>query len=401
MENKLIPEKWFVKPTTLAEAEILNKWRVNKIKDEGGTMYIYLTLNHNCFLLSKHQHDGSYFYDSNEIRSFDKESKLPPFYDDYVELTFNQWEKLILNKSVKLAFKGFNSKLQCRDTKFEIGVTYSLPILNRKPKLCTSDGYHYCNRLEEVFNHYVNSVNNRFCIIEVLGDFSEDETKGTTYSFRIIRELTREEVDNYLNADKLLDVEYENYEHKKNQRDKAEIEIRRNFDNKELIDKAVKEELAKIKQKTEDKAKERTAKIAKNMKLDIVKAFQEKYPHTQIGGSVGLFLHGIELNRFYNNCVNDLDIITPYYTLFENINDKITINLLGEKEYKSGCDFDECITISGIKADVRIDNHQKYNIIEFEGFKYKVSALEAIWAAKLRYNAKKHNDDLRESMHLK
>lgn len=79
---------------------------------------------------------------------------------------------------------------------------------------------------------------------------------------------------------------------------------------------------------------------------------------------------------------------------------KITINLLGEKEYKSGCDFDECITISGIKADVRIDNHQKYNIIEFEGFKYKVSALEAIWAAKLRYNAKKHNDDLREAMHL-
>lgn len=392
MENKLIPEKWFVKPTTLEEAEILNKWRVNKIKDEGRTAYTYLTLDLNTFLLSKHQHDDSYFYN---------ESKLPPFYDDYVELTFNQWEKLILNKSVKLAFKGFNSKLQCRDTKFEIGVTYSLPILNRKPKLCTSDGYHYCNRLEEVFNHYVNSVNNRFCIIEVLGDFSEDETKGTTYSFRIIRELTKIELVNWEIANILLDIEYEDYDNKKKQRDEAESKIKDKITNKALIDEAVKEELVKIKQETEDKAKERTAKIVKNMKLDIVKAFQEKYPHTQIGGSVGLFLHGIELNRFYNSCINDLDIITPYYTLFENINDKITINLLGEKEYKSGCDFDECIAINGIKADVRIDNHQKYNIIEFEGFKYKVSALEAIWAAKLRYNAKKHNDDLRESMHLK
>ena len=384
------PEKWYLMITE-ENKNILNFWRVK----QPGCSFKNTKLNEGHYLVSKYEHDDSYYFSDN--------IKNAPYYSDYKEITFEQFKKAMdLDNVGKLAFKGFKQDLSCRSVVFEKGITYSLTDLGREPRLCSHDGYHYCNDLSNVFDHYPRiDITNRFCIIEILGKWTEDSSKGTTYSFRIIRELTRNEIDDYVNSNKLLEIENENYSNKKKQRDEEEIKLRKVLENKETINKIVKEELTRIEQEKQDKAKANISKFAKNLKLDIIRKFQEKYPHTQIGGSVGLFLHGVILQRF-NTPINDFDIITPYYTLFEDLNNgvnSIKINL-SDEDYKSGCDFDECISIGGIKADIRIDNHQKYNMIEFEGFKYKVSTLEAIWAAKLRYNVKKHNDDLREAMHL-
>lgn len=56
--------------------------------------------------------------------------------------------------------------------------------------------------------------------------------------------------------------------------------------------------------------------------------------------------------------------------------------------------------IGNIKVDYRIDPKQRYEIIEYDGFKFKVSNLLTILEAKMRYamlpNGKKHKSDLEE-----
>lgn len=319
-------------------------------------------------------------------------------------ISFDEWSNLMNLKNIKgkYAYKGFNSELKCRNEKFEIGITYSKPS-NDKPKLCSSDGYHYCNTLSNINEHYPFANNNRYCIIEILGNYTEDESKGITTSFRIIRELDPTEIQSMKRNDEkstdLLNHYINFWDSCKSDRDKNEASIKTKVKNQALIDKLVIEKLTERSESEKNKAKEQTQKIAKAMRLDLVRKFQKQYPHTQICGSVGLFLHGIELKRFTRD-INDFDIITPYYTKFEHLPCGVLIDEISS-EGRSGNDFKECITIEGIKADVRIDNTQKYDIIEFEGFKYKVSVLEVIWAAKLRYNNPKHNADLKEAMKIK
>jgi hypothetical protein len=44
-------------------------------------------------------------------------------------------------------------------------------------------------------------------------------------------------------------------------------------------------------------------------KLQILREFQTKYPDSHVGGSIGLYLHGIDLKRDISR--TDLDITTP------------------------------------------------------------------------------------------
>ena len=250
---------------------------------------------------------------------------------------------------MKIGYKGFNENLACMEQKFEIGSTYTKTSV-KNPRLCTSDGYHYCNTLGQVFNFYRNTGSNRFCEIEILGDHNDDYEKSITTSFRIIRELSKEEINNIIK-------------------------------------------------------KETDKKIAKNFNLEFLKEFQTKYPMTFIGGSTALFLYGIRLERWVHP-TSDLDIISPYFILFESENNGTSYSYSHTK--KSGNDFDETfqLTISDIaggvhfiKIDVRIDPKAKYDIIEYDGFKFRVSPLLTIINAKTRYALQgnnKHELDLKE-----
>ena len=240
---------------------------------------------------------------------------------------------------MQIGYKGFTKDLKCKDFQFEIGKVYEKPEVG-KPRLCSADGFHYCNTLKEVFAHYSNSNGNRFCEVEIIGSLEYDGNKGITTSMRIIKEITQDQI--------------------------------------RKMERVEKEKL-----------------LPENMRLPIVRKLQEKYPVLHVGGSTGLFLHGVRLQRYYSGR-SDLDMVAPYFILFEG-DEKIKIEYKDAKA--SGNDFDETFICDSCKVDFRIDNKQRYEIIEFEGFKYKVSTLETIMAAKFKYalnGQKKHKQDCAE-----
>jgi hypothetical protein len=247
---------------------------------------------------------------------------------------------------MKIAYKGFDKDLKCRGEQFQVGEIYSKNVELKTPKLCTGDGYHYCNKLEDVYNHYTNKYGeNRFCEIQVLGAFTDDADKSITTSFKILRELTKQDL-------MLADLE------------------------------------------------KNTERMEQNLQLEILQEIQERYPMFHVGGSAGLFLHGARLDRWTKGNGSDLDLISPYFILVEDPEGEEGV--VQQRDAKaSGNDFDETFLYESTKVDYKIDPKQRYEYIEYKGFKYKVSPLFTILEAKMRYalnNQKKHKDDLVELM---
>lgn len=87
-------------------------------------------------------------------------------------------------------YKGFDKELKCRGFQFEIGQTYEI---DGSPKLCEK-GFHACDTLKEVYAFYPKS-DSRFCEVELLGEVVNGEDKAVGSGIRIIRELTREDID--------------------------------------------------------------------------------------------------------------------------------------------------------------------------------------------------------------
>lgn len=300
---------------------------------------------------------------------------------------------------MRYGFKGFKQDLSCRGTKFEVGITYKKSNASN-PTLCSGEGYHYCESLNNVFTFYQKGNNHRFFIIEVLGGYSSDHEKSITASFRILTEIT-DFLDNKEKIDAIINDDIQNYEERKNLRDQQENEILNQMEIKKQRDK-IKVELRKeIENEIAMKDIESNKTIAENLGLNHLRILQEQYPLCHVGGSLGLFLHGVRLKRFLSGSSNgDLDVIIPYFTLFEN-SKGLTFEHKNAKA--SANDFDETFIMTSdkgtIKVDVRIDPKQAYEIIEYQGFRYKVSKLEIIWEAKLRYALNcqsKHLDDIYE-----
>ena len=247
-------------------------------------------------------------------------------------------------KKPKYGYKGLSKEMKSvlgrsSEETFVIGETYTKPE-KENPVLCTTDGYHYCNSLRDVFKHYANNGSNRFFKIEVLGSFTDSHDKSITTSFKLLEEISKDNLQNI--------------------------------------------------------------KLNEYFNIDLVKEIQKKFPMFHIGGSVGLFLHGVRLDRWLNcnSSSSDLDMISPYFVLPEG-----KLEESGEEiEYldakASANDFDETFLVGGTKVDLRIDPKQRYEYIEHDGFKFKVSNLMTILEAKMRYallpNGKKHKEDIEE-----
>ena len=101
-----------------------------------------------------------------------------------------------------LAYKGFESDLTCRGFQYEIGKTYTMA---GPPEIC-KHGFHFCRKLIDVLSYYpmtdiylypiCTMTNNRYCVVEVIGEIDEDnryDSKGVTNQIKIVRELTKEE----------------------------------------------------------------------------------------------------------------------------------------------------------------------------------------------------------------
>lgn len=253
-------------------------------------------------------------------------------------------EKVIIPDSPKrFAYKGFNKELQTYNKfQYVVGETYTKPQPKDKPNTCTSDGYHFCDNLQDVFKWFPSGADNRYCIVEILGATTEDSDKGITTSMRIHEEIT---------GDRL----------------------------KELSDR------------------HKDLYLANSLGLKTVRKLQEQFPLIQITGSLALFFHGIRLNRWEEGHTGDLDLVIPFYHQIESDNLEVED---GEQEDRSDtCDFKQVIIIDGLKTDIRIDAHQRYEMIEFDGFRYRVSILEHIMEAKFRYalqGNQKHKSDVYE-----
>lgn len=240
---------------------------------------------------------------------------------------------------MKIGYKGFDKDLKCRDYQFEIGKIYEKSEKDAI-KLCTSDGFHYCNELKHVFGHYPFNGNNRFCEVEILGNFFDEKPsyggdKSITTKIRIIREIT-DEIAN--------------------------------------------------------------ARLQAKMSLETVIKLQTNYPTIHVGGSVGLFLHGIKLKRWCSSdYVPDLDITVPYFVSMEQ--DELFEESEPDEDEAYRSDFAAHFSYDGVSVDLNIDPKQRWEYIEYKGFKIKVTAIENIIACKMKYalkGKKKHKDDIYE-----
>lgn len=160
------------------------------------------------------------------------------------------------------------------------------------------------------------------------------------------------------------------------------------------IDKTTGEAIFKSVEKSEQEKKDE--KLDKLMLLSTVKILQELNPNLIIGGSISLYLQGVRLKRFQKGGI-DYDITLPYYQILK-VQDGISI--IDGEDRPSGSDYGETLLINDVKADIRIDPTQKYKVLEYKGFKYKIVPLETIIKAKAEYSLTKwgvkHKQDLQE-----
>lgn len=258
-----------------------------------------------------------------------------------------------------IGFKGFDSNLKCRGFQYEIGKTYEYSGGVDTIKI-GQRGYHFCTNLKHVFNFYSPISNNRFCLVRAKhysGINYTHSDKSVTDEITILEEIPFEVISQFKEYHKQLENDPE-----------------------------------------------------MNFRLDEVKIIQKVYPHFILGGSTALYLHGFNIKRNYE--VKDLDFVTPYYTPI-NINDfdpedgVIEADNMSEAQ-PSGNDFDyvEGLVIgdSFLLLDMRIDPKQRYEIITYNGFDYKVSPWYPIIEAKMRYAAvnrdQKHKKDLVDMFQL-
>lgn len=132
-------------------------------------------------------------------------------------------------------------------------------------------------------------------------------------------------------------------------------------------------------------------KIRKQLK--VLRAFQNKYPKSHVGGSIGLRLLGVDLKR--NLYYSDLDITTSEFTPTA-------------KSVEHGCspveDFDYRYQIDDketghfFKLEIRIDDEQsEFDVVNYDGVNYNVTSKKVILSWKQKYaenHSQKHIDDL-------
>lgn len=92
-------------------------------------------------------------------------------------------------------FKAMNIDMTCRGYQFEVGKTYEID--NDKPlRTCDNSGFHFCNKLDNVFRYYPYDECRVF-EVQAVGEVVTKHDKSTTKKLRIVRELTKEDLNNY------------------------------------------------------------------------------------------------------------------------------------------------------------------------------------------------------------
>lgn len=122
--------------------------------------------------------------------------------------------------------------------------------------------------------------------------------------------------------------------------------------------------------------------------LQIVRAIQKKYPDVHLGGSLAVFLWGLNLDRPFT----DIDLCAP-----STAGMSIPTNAKDYREGSDNHDFDYGFNFQGYKIELKIDASQKSNILMHLGFAYLVTSIHVIREYKVKYASRgyeKHIKDL-------
>jgi hypothetical protein len=87
-------------------------------------------------------------------------------------------------------YKGFDKDLKCRGFQFEIGKKYK----QEGHIILCQNGFHSCEKLEQVFDYYPFDNENRFCEVEISGELDKSDEKISSSQIEILRELSKNEI---------------------------------------------------------------------------------------------------------------------------------------------------------------------------------------------------------------
>ena len=99
-----------------------------------------------------------------------------------------------------IGYKAFDENLQCRGFQFEVGKTYETGRAKEDLRLCSDTVFHFCrelHRIENVSNYCISK--SRVCEVIAEGDVVTDGDIYGTNKLTILREIPREELNEYNN----------------------------------------------------------------------------------------------------------------------------------------------------------------------------------------------------------
>lgn len=88
-------------------------------------------------------------------------------------------------------YKGMDKDMRCRGFQFEVGKTYRIA---GEVELC-KNGFHFCEKLFDVFQYYEKGEPHRYFEIEASGTIKSDGQKSVAEEIAIIRELEEVEIN--------------------------------------------------------------------------------------------------------------------------------------------------------------------------------------------------------------